>query len=108
MDIDKLKVLFKDIKYQTDYMSGSWGDTSMLSRMAREDDISPWAIEELIDKFCKENKINLDEKTCVICNKLFTEFGANPSPVKESGVCCNKCDNEVVIPARMEGLNAKK
>jgi len=62
----------------------------------------------LIDKFCKENNINLDEKTCVICNKLFTEFGANPSPVKESGVCCNKCDNEVVIPARMEGLNAKR
>jgi len=105
MDIDKLKELFRDIKYQTDYMEGSWGDNVMLSRMAREDDISPWSIEELIDKFCKENKINLDEKTCVICNKLFTEFGANPSPVKESGVCCNKCDNEVVIPARMEGLN---
>jgi len=105
MDIDKLKELFRDIKYQTDYMEGSWGDTSMLSRMALEDDISPWSIEKAIDKFCRENKINLDEKTCVICNKLFTEFGANPSPVKESGVCCNKCDNEVVIPARMEGLN---
>lgn len=108
MDIDKLKELFKDIKYQTDYMEGSWGDTSMLSRMAREDGISPWSIEEAIDKFCKENNIKLDEKTCVICNKLFTEFGANPSPVKESGVCCKKCDNEVVIPARMEGLNAEK
>ena len=105
MDIDKLKELFRDIKYQTDYMEGSWGDTSMLSRMALEVDISPWSIEKAIDKFCRENKINLDEKTCVICNKLFTEFGANPSPVKESGVCCNKCDNEVVIPARMEGLN---
>ena len=105
MDIDKLKELFRDIKYQTDYMEGSWGDTSMLSRMALEDDISPWSIEKAIDKFCRENKINLDEKICVICNKLFTEFGANPSPVKESGVCCNKCDNEVVIPARMEGLN---
>ena len=105
MDINKLKTLLKDIKYQTDYISGSWGDNVMLSRMAREDDISPWSIEEAIDKFCKENKINLDEKTCVICNKLFTEFGANPSPVKESGECCKKCDNEVVIPARMKGLN---
>ena len=105
MDIDKLKELLKDIKYQTAYMSESWGDNVKLARMAREDEISPWSIEEVIDKFCKENKINLDEKTCVICNKLFTEFGANPSPVKESGVCCKKCDNEVVIPARMEGLN---
>lgn len=105
MDIDKLKALLKDIKYQTDYMSGSWGDTSMLSRMAREDNISPWSIEEQIDKFCKENKINLDEKTCVICKTLFTEFGANPSPVKETGVCCSKCDNEVVIPARLAGMN---
>ena len=105
MDIDKLKELFRYIKNKTDYMEGSWGDTSMLSRMALEDDIIHWSIEKVIDKFCQENKINLDEKTCVICNKLFTEFGANPSPVKESGVCCNKCDNEVVIPARMEGLN---
>jgi len=105
MDIDKLKTLLKDIKYQTDYMSESWGDNVKLARMAREDEISPWSIEEVIDKFCKENKINLDEKTCVICNKLFTEFGANPQPVMKSGVCCKKCDNEVVIPARMEGLN---
>mgnify|MGYP000998209743 CR=1 FL=1 len=67
-----------------------------------------WLNDKELEKFCKENNINLDEKTCVICNKLFTEFGANPQPVKESGVCCNKCDNEVVIPARMEGLNAKK
>ena len=58
MDIDKLKKLFRDIKYQTDYMEGSWGDTSMLSRMALEDDISPWSIEELIDWSNGEEETN--------------------------------------------------
>ncbi len=62
MDINKLKVLLKDIKYQTGYMSQSWGDTSMLSRMAREDKISPWSIEEAVDKFCKDNNINLEKE----------------------------------------------
>ena len=102
---DKLKKLFKDIKYQTEYMTGSWGDSNMLSRMAREDKISPWSIEEEINKFCKENDINLDEKTCVICEKEFTGWGNNPEPIKNKGECCDKCDNEKVIPARLEQLN---
>ena len=83
MDIDKLKELFKDIKYQTDYMEGSWGDSSMLSRMAREDDISPWSIEKAIDKFCEENNINLDEKTCVICKKLLLSLGLTSTSKRE-------------------------
>jgi hypothetical protein len=51
--------LFKDIKYQTGYMSGSWGNSKMLSQMAREDGISPWSIESEIDNFAKKHKLKV-------------------------------------------------
>ena len=39
---------------------------------------------------------------CVICKSLCdNEYGNNPSPVKKSGVCCDKCNSNIVIPARM-------
>ena len=44
------------------------------------------------------------EKTCVICNETFKGWGNNPSPIKDEGECCDKCDNEKVIPARMENM----
>lgn len=39
---------------------------------------------------------------CVICKGLCdNEYGNNPYPVKKSGVCCDKCNSNVVMPARM-------
>lgn len=32
---------------------------------------------------------------CCICNKKFEGYGHNPRPIKEKGLCCDKCDNEV-------------
>ena len=52
--------LFEDIVYQTGYMTNSWGDTSMLSQMAIEDQISPWSIESEVDKF--KRKYNIIKK----------------------------------------------
>ena len=51
--------LLKDIKYQTGYMTNSWGNTSMLSQMAIEDKISPWSIEGEVDKFMEKHNIKL-------------------------------------------------
>ena len=34
---------------------------------------------------------------CVICEKPFTGYGNNPSPLKEKGRCCNACNILVVI-----------
>ena len=53
---------------------------------------------------------------CCICKNEFDQFeettigqmtvrnkgGHNPSPVKEEGRCCTKCNFEIVIPARLE------
>ena len=41
------------------------------------------------------------DKICVICGKKFKEWGNNPWPLAENGQCCNKCNEEEVIPARI-------
>ena len=43
---------------------------------------------------------------CVICNEHFTGFGNNPDPVKRNGDCCDACNTNHVIPARMQELFA--
>ena len=41
---------------------------------------------------------------CCICGKRFEEFGNNPWPVKVGTCiyCCDDCNLNVVIPARIE------
>jgi len=38
---------------------------------------------------------------CVICKQEYDGFGNNAEPVEE-GECCDKCNMEVVVPARMK------
>ena len=38
---------------------------------------------------------------CVICGKTKEEWGNNASPVA-NGVCCDTCNCEKVIPARLK------
>jgi hypothetical protein len=40
---------------------------------------------------------------CIICNKQYTHYGNNAMPVSE-GLCCDKCNELVVIPARLQLL----
>ena len=47
----------------------------------------------------------VDSKICVLCNKEFTGWGNNPEPLSDVGVCCKTCNNEKVIPKRMEELD---
>ena len=47
--------------------------------------------------------------TCVLCGKALHGMGANPSPLADSGECCDYCDNNLVIPARItQYMNSKK
>lgn len=41
------------------------------------------------------------EYTCCICGEEFEGYGNNPSPVKETGKCCDACNRKFVIPARL-------
>ena len=42
--------------------------------------------------------------TCCICGKKFYGYGNNPKPVKSKGECCDNCNYEVVIPARLKQI----
>jgi hypothetical protein len=50
---------------------------------------------------------NQSKKICCLCNKEFTGWGNNPSPLKEQGECCSVCDQTKVIPARLNELQKK-
>ena len=47
-----------------------------------------------------------DEHKCCICGEPIEGYGNNPFPVKTEGDCCDKCNAEVVIPARIEKMRA--
>lgn len=50
-----------------------------------------------------------DEKlVCCICGKEFEGFGNNPYPVKSEGKCCDKCNEEVVVPERIKKIYGGK
>ena len=38
---------------------------------------------------------------CCICSKVSIGFGNNPVPVKQFGFCCDNCNTNKVIPARI-------
>ncbi len=40
-------------------------------------------------------------KICSICGKTFEEYGNNAQPVN-NGVCCDKCNLEIVVPRRIQ------
>lgn len=39
-------------------------------------------------------------RKCCICKKPMIEYGNNALPIM-AGACCNKCNREKVIPARL-------
>lgn len=48
-----------------------------------------------------------DKHICSICGKKFYGFGNNAEPVND-GICCDKCNQDVVIPRRLADLNKKE
>lgn len=50
---------------------------------------------------------NMDAKTCCICGKKFNGYGNNPSPVNDEGVCCDECNINVVVPARIKKMKGE-
>ena len=42
----------------------------------------------------------MEKETCCICGKEINGHGNNPVPLKDSGKCCNEC-NELVIKTRL-------
>lgn len=49
----------------------------------------------------------MEKKICSICGKEFTEWGNNAYSVN-NGNCCDECNSNVVIPARLERIIRKE
>lgn len=64
-------------------------------------------VDEPVEKDEKPVEEELeDEHKCCICGEPIEGYGNNPFPVKTEGDCCDKCNAEVVIPARIEKVKA--
>ena len=48
------------------------------------------------------------KKTCCLCGGEFEGHGNNPAPAKEEGSCCDRCNAEKVIPARLAALGERR
>lgn len=48
-------------------------------------------------------KRDLELHRCCICGQSFCGYGHNPYPIKERGVCCDKC-NELTVLKRLQLL----
>lgn len=49
-------------------------------------------------------------RKCCICGKVMPTgyYGNNPEPVKTSGACCDECNRNVVIPARLVRISQQQ
>lgn len=47
---------------------------------------------------------------CCICHKIFTDWGNDPWPVvkDDDARCCDACDMNVVVPARIAQMYSKE
>jgi len=45
---------------------------------------------------------------CCICDELFEGYGNNPAPVMNKGKCCDDCNSNIVIPARIREMMSSK
>lgn len=46
----------------------------------------------------------MENYKCCFCKGKFEDYGNNPTPIKHKGRCCNKCNWQIVIPARLKLL----
>lgn len=70
-------------------------------------------VEDMINQNLDKNTHNENkEYNCCICGRRFTGLGNNPAPVFNEGRCCDKCNDNVVIPVRLhidkQVYNARK
>lgn len=42
-----------------------------------------------------------ENKKCVICGKEITDYGNSAMLITDEGVCCDECNQRIVVPARI-------
>lgn len=49
----------------------------------------------------------IDRFTCVICMVQFDGYGHTTEPIRR-GRCCNRCNDQVIIPARIRAMRKER
>lgn len=44
----------------------------------------------------------MEKHLCALCGIEFVGFGHNPEPLSNTGRACDRCNDERVIPARLQ------
>lgn len=99
----KYALLSKYLVFEPDEIpEGNPEETKVYTSNFTVEELAP-SIEEAapVNEAAEELK---DEHKCCICGEPIEGHGNNPSPVKTEGDCCDKCNAEVVIPARIEKM----
>ena len=94
--IDKKKIMEK--KYDDDEVR-DMDMTYFLEELKNETYDLAWEEEEEEEE--EEEDDDEEKMICVVCGNEFWGWGHNPQPIKEDGVCCNRCNQMIVIPARL-------
>lgn len=78
-------------------------------------DLSENTLENLFQLFLKDQNIYFknkkelkmeDKKICSICGREFVGFGNNAYPIN-NGICCDGCNSNEVIPARIAQITKR-
>ena len=117
-DKNHIKVMDYDLNVKHEEDRKKFGNVDAISDKTFEDEYE----DRLTESIYLENEFNLDfddvnvfgevlvEGTaasfvCCICGEEVSGPGNNPSPIKESGKCCDACNRKFVLPARILDLN---
>ena len=53
-------------------------------------------------------QVKKDARRCCLCGAEFEGRGNNPAPLKDGGECCDRCNAEKVLPARVKLAKAEE
>lgn len=69
------------------------------------DELTHW-LDDIEENFTVDDEYTnstTEDKICVICGATIERYGNNADPIAD-GICCDKCNREKVIPARIKML----
>lgn len=89
-DKNHVKVMDYDLNVKHEEDRKKFADVDAVSNATFENEYEDRLVESAKESY-----------TCCICGEKFNDFGNNPSPVADTGKCCDACNLKFVIPARL-------
>jgi len=78
-----------------------------ITMMSRKYNQLPSSVEEEFE-FALYFHILYNLELCCLCGRAFVGWGNNPYPCAEKGDCCNDCNRDKVVPARLSVIKFSK